>query len=653
MHQIPVLIRLFLVVFIIQFLRGGAFAEQSKIDSLKAAGENLEGVEKVKNLINISREYFIMEDTAGVRYALQAIDLSRKIDYDPGVGMALLFLALNTEFFDTDQSIQYFLRSSDTLLALNHDWAGFGYENAARIYQTRGWYPEALDAALKALRTYEIASDSIQYAKTASGVGYINDLMHNYRESVRWQKKALNWLKPGEAPDIMGLILGRMGIAYDELKMYDSAHFYNDRAIQIFSEIEDNYYLSQWYSNKANTYMKQGEMSKAEEYLKQAMHFSEIENELTIIYINLGKVYLETNRFQMARNMIDSAIVRSKKLGEREHLSEAYFRKYELNEKLGNTNLALDNYILYSNLQDSLLNEKKTEQVADMRVRYETEQKEKELLAERAEKERLAKEKALADIRLYNRNKWIIGISSVSLIIILSALALGQRKRRKLQAEKDAALIRERENGIKAVFDAQEEERQRIAKDLHDGVGQQVSALKIHLQGFKKRFSANMPEEEKKIDDILEMVSETGNDIRNISHQMMPRALTELGLVAALEDMLEKSFKYHKIRYSFEQHGMDERLSEHVEIGLYRIAQELINNILKHAGASKVDVQLLKTPSHCILIVEDDGKGIDSEGSSDGIGMMNINNRLRTLKGELNMESEEGGTIATIRIALS
>ncbi|MCB2221603.1 MAG: sensor histidine kinase [Bacteroidetes bacterium] len=646
--------RSILFVFIIQILWSSLLVGQSKIDSLIMAGRDLERIDKVKNLINISRQYFIQEDTAGIRYALEAIDLSREIDYHPGVGMATLFLALNTEFVDTAQAIKYFMLSSDTLLALNHDWAGYGYENAARIYQGRAWYPEALDAALKALRTYEIVGDSVQYAKTASAIGYINDLMQNYRESVRWQKKALTWLKPGEAPDVIGLILGRIDIAYDELKIYDSAHFYNDRAIQIFDEIEDYYYLSQWYSNKANTYMKQGEMSKAEEYLKQALQFSKMETELSIIYINLGKVYLETNRYQQARKMIDSAIYRSKIHGEQGHLSEAYFRKYELYKKLDNDKLALDNYILYSNLKDSLLNEKKSEQVADMRVRYETEQKEKQLLAERAEKERLAKEKALADIRLYNRNKWIVGISSISLIIILSALAFGQKKQRKIQAEKDAAIIMEREKGIKAVFDAQEEERQRIAKDLHDGMGQQISAVKIHLQGLKKVVLEKVPGQKNEFDNIVDMVSETGSDIRTISHQMMPRALTELGLVAAFEDMLEKSFKYHKIEHSFEHHGMEERFAEHIEIGLYRIAQELVNNIIKHSGAGKVDVQLMKTAHHCVLIVEDDGKGISSVDPKDGIGMMNINTRLRTLNGEMDMESDNGkGTTATIRIALT
>jgi signal transduction histidine kinase len=646
--------RLILLLILFQINLAGNLFAQNEIDSLLTAGQDMEDIERVNNLINISRQYFIEEDTSGIRYAKQAIKLSREIDYYEGVGKAMLFMALNYEFVDNEKAIHYFMLSSDTLSILNHSWAGFGYENAARIYQTTGWYPEALDAALKALNAYERAGDSVQFAKTASIVGYINDLMGNHREGIYWQKKALQFRNPDEALHVRGLVLGRIGIAYDEMGMWDSAHYFNDEAIVIFRKLNDDYYVSQWLSNKANTLMKQNKMSEAENFLEQSLKIQKNGRERTIILINLGRVYLETDRYQNAGLVIDSAIYWAMQYHQLEFLSEAYFRKYELNKKLGRISNALNFYIRYSNLKDSLLNEKKTEQIAQMKVRYQSEQKEKELLAERAEKESLAKEKALAEIRLYNRNKWMIGISSLSLIIILSGLALTQRKRRKIQAGKDAAIITEREKGIKAVFDAQEEERQRIAKDLHDGVGQQISAVKIHLQGLKKLVSEKLPEEKSEIDNIVEMVSDTGNDIRHISHKMMPRALTELGLVAALEDMLEKSFKYHKIACSFDHHAMEERLSNHVEVGLYRIAQELIHNIIKHSGAGKVDVQLMKTSTHCVLIVRADGKGLNSESNKDGIGMMNINNRLRTLRGELNLESETGqGTTATIRIAIT
>jgi len=124
-------------------------------------------------------------------------------------------------------------------------------------------------------------------------------------------------------------------------------------------------------------------------------------------------------------------------------------------------------------------------------------------------------------------------------------------------------------------------------------------------------------------------------------------------LVEAIEDMIGKSFPKDEIRCNFEHFRMEERLPEHVEIGLYRIVQELLNNIIKHSGAKKVDIQLMRVDTHCVLIVQDDGKGLSAKKDGQGIGMMNISNRLRTMNGELNLESDgDHGTMATIRIAL-
>jgi signal transduction histidine kinase len=133
---------------------------------------------------------------------------------------------------------------------------------------------------------------------------------------------------------------------------------------------------------------------------------------------------------------------------------------------------------------------------------------------------------------------------------------------------------------------------------------------------------------------------------------MMPRALTELGLIDALRDMLDISFSNSKIEYTFENHNMDERLPRNIEIGLYRISQELINNILKHSSAKKVDVQLVKRKEHIVLLIQDDGKGF-SKKESDGIGIRNMNSRLNALNGKLNLQSDSNsGTTAIVRIAL-
>jgi len=131
---------------------------------------------------------------------------------------------------------------------------------------------------------------------------------------------------------------------------------------------------------------------------------------------------------------------------------------------------------------------------------------------------------------------------------------------------------------------------------------------------------------------------------------MMPKALTAFGLVDALDDMIDKNFTGVGIECRFEHQNMEERLPQTVEIGLFRIAQELVNNIIKHANATKVEIKLLKDVDICTLTISDNGKGFES-AKSDGIGMLSISSRVNALKGEFHIESETGkGTRAVVRV---
>jgi signal transduction histidine kinase len=136
---------------------------------------------------------------------------------------------------------------------------------------------------------------------------------------------------------------------------------------------------------------------------------------------------------------------------------------------------------------------------------------------------------------------------------------------------------------------------------------------------------------------------------------MMPRALQERGLLPAISDMLEKSLGLTAIRYKLEHYKVqDVRFDERVEVGVYRVCQELVSNIIKHSGATEVMVQLLFSKKYLILIVEDNGRGFSSENSSSGIGLMNMTSRINTVNGDITMEpSPESGTVATIRIPIA
>lgn len=649
--------RKFIIAISFVTLTCSSFAQLYKLDSLKSVIDTAKGQEKVKTLNRLAWRYAFNQFDSALKYVEWSLKLSREYNYD---SLGLEGLNIKGILYDiqgeTDSAEFYFLKTYHLSIEKEiFTYERFSINNLGMMYWRRGDFNQALEFFFKALKYSDKFNKQAFKSVVLSNIGLIYQEMKQFGKAFEYHKKAINLRKELDLVDELPTSYNNLGICYKNLQNIDSAIICYNLAADYAKISSNKSQESTAYSNLGVLYFEKGDYLVAKNYLLEALEIDKSEQKAVMVnHLNLSGVYFALKEYQQG---IKQGLI-AKELLERDKnfgLGLNTYKFLALNyAATGNNELSLKYHARWEELSDSTFSEANARAISKLEVEYETEKKEKELLKERADNERLAKEKALAEIRVYNRNKWIVGISGLSLIVILSALALGQRKRRKMQAEKDAAIIEEREKGIKAVFDAQEEERQRIAKDLHDGVGQQISAVKIHLQGFKKETAAKFPDGNSEIDNIVEMISETGNDIRNISHQMMPRALTELGLVAALEDMLEKSFKYHNIEYSFENHGLENRLPDHVEIGLYRIAQELINNILKHAGASKVDVQLMKTKSHCILIVQDDGKGLGDKDKSDGIGMMNISNRLRTLKGELNMESDTGaGTTATIRVALT
>ena len=199
------------------------------------------------------------------------------------------------------------------------------------------------------------------------------------------------------------------------------------------------------------------------------------------------------------------------------------------------------------------------------------------------------------------------------------------------------------------MIEAEEKERSRIAKDLHDGIGQRLSALKMSLATYQKKQSNTG--DEAHLAEIVEGFHRSANEVREISHKMMPRTLLEYGLIKATEELLSSCFKYTDIDPVFEHLDFDERLEEKLEIVVFRIIQELVTNILKHAEASTVKIQLIRLKHKINLVVEDNGKG--RTGRSDGHGLLNINTRVEMLQGVVNYESAaQQGFTAMITIPM-
>jgi PAS domain S-box-containing protein len=219
----------------------------------------------------------------------------------------------------------------------------------------------------------------------------------------------------------------------------------------------------------------------------------------------------------------------------------------------------------------------------------------------------------------------------------------------------DITSIKESEiNALNSMLQGQEQERKRLAQEIHDGVGPVLSTIKMSLANIEGAFESTDQQLSAQFRKSYQMIDEVASDIRAISHNLLPKVLIDFGLSEALQTICEKVEDARQLKVDFINTGFDERLSEDAELGLYRVCQELMNNTLKYAEASKITVQLIKRQELIILMYEDDGKGFYPDAVSEGIGMMNIHHRIKALAGEVVIDSQPGrGMTATIHIPIN
>ncbi|MEH0158193.1 AAA family ATPase [Limibacter armeniacum] len=238
-------------------------------------------------------------------------------------------------------------------------------------------------------------------------------------------------------------------------------------------------------------------------------------------------------------------------------------------------------------------------------------------------------------------------------IVHEEAIRLNEALRKEV-AEKERlnkAIEFQKNEHIEQIILTQENERKRIAEDLHDSVGGMLSSVRMQFKNFSNRIEGKGAE---KYAGAIDLLDRTCEEVRRLSHNMMPGALTKFGLVPALQDMAEQVMEATQIKINVYTWGMDdERLDSKKEVALYRICQELLQNMVKHAKATKADIQLMRHENALNLMFEDNGVGFDMSTKKKGIGLENIASRVNSMKGTLNVDSfPERGTTFIIDIPL-
>ena len=311
----------------------------------------------------------------------------------------------------------------------------------------------------------------------------------------------------------------------------------------------------------------------------------------------------------------------------------------EVEEKLGHINSALAYLKEYVAINDSLQTINNRSQVEELETKYRTASKELQINQLESEK----KIQALVIIQKNNLN-YILFIVAAAILMISILLYRTFRQRQKLQHQRIGELEKEKQlNATEAVLKGEEQERTRLAKDLHDGLGGMLSGIKYGLQNMKGNLIMS-PANTQAFERSMDMLDSSIKEMRRVAHNMMPEALVKFGLDTALRDYCNDININGALRVSYQSFGLDHAtLDQTMAITTYRIIQELISNTLKHAAAKTAIVQVTKTDQQLVLTVEDDGKGFDTAilKQSKGIGWINIQHRVEFLKGKLDVISQE------------
>lgn len=256
-----------------------------------------------------------------------------------------------------------------------------------------------------------------------------------------------------------------------------------------------------------------------------------------------------------------------------------------------------------------------------------------------------------------DRVRWVRIAANQGAVIIENArtheraVKLNEELRREMtEKERLAALVEAQKDAhLRAVVETQDHERKRIAGDLHDSLGSLLSTVKLRFDALQEDFHQRIPEKSVRFEETMRMLDDAIGEVRQISHNMLPVSLTRFGLRAALENFVARINASAKLQADLQIFGLDRRLPENMEVAAYRICQELVQNVIRHAEASYTSIQLIDHTDVLNIIVEDDGKGMEVPLISEGFGFTTIRSKVGLFKGRFDVESRPGqGTMAVV-----
>lgn len=589
--------------------------------------------------------------------------------------------------------------------------------NIGNLFMFTGKYKECINYCLEFVKT--LSDNIQAKANSLANIAICYSYLDNDNAAIVFQKDANSLFEKLNDKRGLSTGYNLLGASYKSLKQYDTANKYLIQSLQTKKQLKDSSGIISASINLASIYFLQNHLSQTIAILKEiepaVVQFNSNLHS-TSFYNNIANYYDRIENFDSAiyyNKLSLKTVANTKNLYLQANTTLNISKAYH---KLNNADSALKYRIIANGFNDSLMNLEKHKAVAELSTKYETEKKEMKInllakedsikafriyqqevllnkqqlllanqqlniananlqmasdslqlskqnetitnaalhsLKQEQEINLLAKEKQIKTLELSKKNNTLIALAVLIPLLILAGYFLYRHKKQKQETLLQQELLKQQQLAVVAILEAEEKERKRIAAELHDGVGQTMTAAWFNMQSVLND-NSNETHKKQVFENALKLIDESCKEIRIVSHNMMPNVLLKKGLVNAVKDFLSQINK-QGLNINIESDGLNKTIPAHIEAVLYRVIQESVNNVIKHANATQLFITLYNEANGIDVMIEDDGKGFDRKHiKSDGIGLQNIESRIKYLNGEIEWDTSEGnGTVISIHIPIT
>jgi signal transduction histidine kinase len=502
-------------------------------------------------------------------------------------------------------------------------------------------YNKALELQLEVLKIYEELKILPYIAQTCNNIGQLCNYTKNFLLVRKYLSRAYAIGEKLKDANTMSLTMFALATNYYNLKNIDSAIVCYDIAKGKFKTAGNLAGYATSCSNLGQMYQEQGKSKAALLAYKEAIEIGKSINDSSSVASfesHYADFLITENKLGEAEKILLNALAISKKLGHGNIEVNNFQQLTNLYIQTKNSEQAAFYFKKYQTIKDSIFSNENARQFSEMQTKYETERKETEIKL-------LKQDNEIKDFGLKQNRLFILGLIVVLLALIIVGYLWQNRAKLKQNLELEATRTVLRESQLKAVIGSQEEERKRFAADLHDGLGQIISAVRLSI-------SKENPQKET-IDHAVSLLSDMNAEIRNIAFNLMPQALMNDGLEPALQQFAARINRAGGAQVSVQAFSLAEKMTSETKIALYRICQEWVNNVLKYSHCSTISIQLVQHPDELVVTIEDNGKGFDPHilTYSQGNGWKNINSRLALIKGSIEIDSQQNREGTTVIIS--